>query len=142
MLILNFLCPELTHLNTIGETALVFYTAENPTQQDIIGISSYNIVPMKAGAYFNKIQCFCFEEQLLRAGEQVDMPVFFYLDPSIAEDPLMADVREITLSYTFFPATQGSSSWIKSPTVPIGDTGVSASVGVVGGGAIAPAAAE
>ncbi|CAG8470945.1 9640_t:CDS:2 [Ambispora gerdemannii] len=75
-----------------GETALAFYTAKNLSDQDIIGIATYNVTPMKVGQYFNKIQCFCFEEQKLRAGEQVDMPVFFFLDPEFANDPLMRDV--------------------------------------------------
>ncbi|KAI3657057.1 hypothetical protein MP638_006087 [Amoeboaphelidium occidentale] len=87
-----------------GETALVFYTAKNTSDHDVVGVSTYNVTPMKCGAYFNKIQCFCFEEQLLRPGEEVDMPVFFYIDPEIAKDPLMKDVRDITLSYTFFKA--------------------------------------
>lgn len=82
----------------------MFYSATNPSDTDIVGISTYNILPLKAGAYFNKIQCFCFEEQKLKAGEQVDMPVFFFLDPEMATDPQMADVREVTLSYTFFKA--------------------------------------
>ena len=60
-----------------GETALAFYTAENPTDEDVIGISTYSVVPGKAAQYFNKIQCFCFEEQRLMAREEVDMPVFF-----------------------------------------------------------------
>eukprot|EP00158_Paraphelidium_tribonemae_P000885 Partr_v1_DN23604_c0_g1_i2_m18958 putative cytochrome c oxidase assembly len=87
-----------------GETSLVFYTATNPTERDIVGVSTYNVVPFKAGAYFNKIQCFCFEEQKLKAGESVDMPVYFYIDPDFLNDPSMDDVRDITLSYTFFPA--------------------------------------
>jgi cytochrome c oxidase assembly protein subunit 11 len=87
-----------------GESSLIFYTATNPTEHDIIGISTYNVVPFKAGQYFNKIQCFCFEEQKLKAGEQVDMPVFFFIDPAFNDDPEMDDVKEITLSYTFFQA--------------------------------------
>jgi cytochrome c oxidase assembly protein subunit 11 len=65
-------------------------------------VATYNVQPNKAGAYFNKVQCFCFEEQRLRAGEEVDMPVFFYLDPEFASDPAMADVNNVILSYTFF----------------------------------------
>lgn len=85
-----------------GETALAFYTATNPTNKPVIGISTYNVIPYDAGQYFNKIQCFCFEEQCLNPNEQVDMPVFFYIDPAFAEDPRMYKVDEITLSYTFF----------------------------------------
>ncbi|KAI9001671.1 cytochrome c oxidase assembly protein CtaG/Cox11-domain-containing protein [Gaertneriomyces semiglobifer] len=85
-----------------GETALAFYTAHNPTDEDIVGISTYSVVPAKAAQYFNKIQCFCFEEQRLEANEEVDMPVFFYLDPELAYDPWMKDVKTVTLHYTFF----------------------------------------
>ncbi|KAK3724981.1 hypothetical protein QZH41_017461 [Actinostola sp. cb2023] len=90
----------------IGETALAFYTATNPTDQAVTGISTYNVVPFEAGQYFNKIQCFCFEEQRLNPREQVDMPVFFYIDPEFSEDPAMAKVDTIILSYTFFEAKE------------------------------------
>ncbi|XP_065161359.1 cytochrome c oxidase assembly protein COX11, mitochondrial [Atheta coriaria] len=90
-----------------GETALAFYTARNPTAVPVTGISTYNVVPFEAGQYFNKIQCFCFEEQQLNPHEQVDMPVFFYIDPEFADDPKMEFVEEITLSYTFFEAKDG-----------------------------------
>jgi cytochrome c oxidase assembly protein subunit 11 len=85
-----------------GETALAFYTAHNPTDRAVTGVSTYNITPMKAGAYFNKIQCFCFEEQRLRPHEEIDMPVFFYIDPKFLDDPAMDNVQSLTLSYTFF----------------------------------------
>ena len=86
----------------VGETALAFYSAENPTDHSIIGISTYNVNPQQAGIYFNKIQCFCFEEQRLRPHEVIDMPVFFFIDPEFLDDPRMADIDTITLSYTFF----------------------------------------
>ena len=92
-----------------GETALVFYTAKNLSDRDVVGIAAYNVTPNKVGQYFNKIQCFCFEYQRLAAGEEVDMPAFFYIDPEFAEDPLMQDVDTITLSYTFFEAAKDSS---------------------------------
>ncbi|XP_055532865.1 cytochrome c oxidase assembly protein COX11, mitochondrial [Wyeomyia smithii] len=92
-----------------GETALAFYTAKNPTDQPVIGISTYNVIPFEAGAYFNKIQCFCFEEQQLNPHEEVDMPVFFYIDPEIMDDPRMELIDSITLSYTFFEAKEGVS---------------------------------
>ncbi|KAM3957722.1 cytochrome c oxidase copper chaperone COX11 [Aphomia sociella] len=90
-----------------GETALAFYTARNPTEKPVTGISTYNVIPFEAGQYFNKIQCFCFEEQQLNPHEQVDMPVFFYIDPEFTEDPKMEYVDEIVLSYTFFEAKAG-----------------------------------
>eukprot|EP00047_Mylnosiga_fluctuans_P001001 m.208613 g.208613 ORF g.208613 m.208613 type:complete len:212 (+) comp10132_c1_seq11:408-1043(+) len=89
-----------------GETALAFFTAQNPTDEAITGISTYNVLPYEAGQYFNKIQCFCFEEQRLNPHEEVDMPVFFYLDPEFAEDPQLEKVEEVTLSYTFFRARE------------------------------------
>lgn len=85
-----------------GETALAFYTATNKSDDPVIGVSTYNVLPMKAGLYFNKIQCFCFDEQRLEPNEEVDMPVFFFIDPKFLEDPEMEDVHSITLSYTFF----------------------------------------
>ncbi|XP_011052778.1 PREDICTED: cytochrome c oxidase assembly protein COX11, mitochondrial isoform X2 [Acromyrmex echinatior] len=90
-----------------GETALAFYTATNPTDNQIVGISTYNVLPFEVGQYFNKIQCFCFEEQMLNPHEQVDMPVFFFIDPEFIEDPKMEFVNEIVLSYTFFEAKPG-----------------------------------
>jgi len=90
-----------------GETALAFYKAKNPTDKPIVGISTYNVVPFEAGPYFNKIQCFCFEEQRLNPYEEVDMPVFFYIDPEFCDDPKMERVDVITLSYTFFEAKEG-----------------------------------
>ncbi|KAJ9054634.1 Cytochrome c oxidase assembly protein cox11, mitochondrial [Entomophthora muscae] len=87
-----------------GESSLAFFTAKNLAEEDIIGVSTYNVVPQQAGQYFNKIQCFCFEEQKLRAGEEVDMPVFFFIDPEIVDDLVLKDINTIALSYTFFKA--------------------------------------
>jgi cytochrome c oxidase assembly protein subunit 11 len=87
-----------------GESTLAFYRADNPSDEDIVGIASYNVVPAKAGVYFQKIQCFCFEEQLLPAKKGVDMPVYFVIDPDFADDPNMDDVETISLFYTFFRA--------------------------------------
>ena len=92
------------------ETALAFYKAKNPTNKPVIIISTYNVVPFEAGQYFNKIQCFCFKEQRLNPQEEVDMPVFFYIDPEFAEDLRMANGDPITLSYPplfFFEAKEG-----------------------------------
>ncbi|GAA6028745.1 hypothetical protein JCM8097_007374 [Rhodosporidiobolus ruineniae] len=87
-----------------GETALAFYTAENNSDEDIIGIATYNVTPANIAPYFAKVECFCFEEQRILAREEVDLPVFFFIDRDFVDDPLMKDVREVTLSYTFFRA--------------------------------------
>ncbi len=85
-----------------GENTLIFYYAENNSKIDIVGTAIYNVSPAKAGQYFNKVHCFCFEEQLLRAGAKVMMPVSFFLSPELEDDPAMDDVDVITLSYSFF----------------------------------------
>lgn len=103
----NFKPQQLEITVVPGETALAFYTATNPTDKQVIGISTYNVLPFEVGQYFNKIQCFCFEEQMLNPHEQVDMPVFFYIDPEFAEDPKMEFVNEVVLAYTFFEAKPG-----------------------------------
>ncbi|KAL0423310.1 UNVERIFIED_CONTAM: Cytochrome c oxidase assembly protein COX11, mitochondrial [Sesamum radiatum] len=89
-----------------GESALAFYTAENRSSAPITGVSTYNVTPMKAAIYFNKIQCFCFEEQRLLPGEQIDMPVFFYIDPEFETDPKMDGINNLILSYTFFKVSE------------------------------------
>lgn len=85
-----------------GETALAFYTATNKSDSDIIGVATYSVTPGQLAPYFSKIQCFCFEEQRLNAGETVDMPVFFYLDPDMLNDLNTRGIETVTLSYTFF----------------------------------------
>jgi len=85
-----------------GETSLAFFTAKNNSDKPITGVATYNVFPAQAGVYFNKIQCFCFEEQRLLPGEEVDMPVFFFIDPDYVDDPALANCNNIVLSYTFF----------------------------------------
>lgn len=85
----------------IGENGLAFYEAYNPTDKPVAGTASYNVMPDNAGAYFIKIQCFCFTEQILQPGERVVMPVSFFVDPSIMENEEARAIKEITLSYTF-----------------------------------------
>jgi cytochrome c oxidase assembly protein subunit 11 len=85
-----------------GETALSFFRVTNHSDKAITGVATYNVHPPKAGLYFQKIQCFCFEEQRLLPGETVDMPVFFFIDPEILDDAQVSYITDITLSYTFF----------------------------------------
>jgi len=86
----------------IGETGLAFYEAYNPTDKPVAGSASYNVAPYEAGGFFSKIDCFCFEEQVLAPGERVQMPVTFYVDPEIVTDRDAKYVHSITLSYTFY----------------------------------------
>jgi len=86
----------------LGEEGLAFYSATNRSETPVTGVSTYNVTPEKVGRYFHKIACFCFDEQTLTPGERVDMPVTFWVDPKIAEDPSTRDVTTITLSYSFF----------------------------------------
>jgi cytochrome c oxidase assembly protein subunit 11 len=87
----------------IGEQNLAFYRATNESSQPLVGTAVFNVTPVQAGAYFNKIQCFCFTEQLLEPGQSIDMPVSFFVDPELLNDPDAAGIKEITLSYTFYP---------------------------------------
>ncbi|HMR30948.1 MAG TPA: cytochrome c oxidase assembly protein [Geminicoccaceae bacterium] len=85
-----------------GEEHLIFYEAVNHDGGPVVGTAVFNVTPFKVGAYFNKIQCFCFDEQTLDPGQRVDMGVSFFIDPAILDDPDARDVAEITLSYTFY----------------------------------------
>ena len=86
----------------IGENNLAFYMAKNKSNKELKTMSIFNVTPLQAGKYFNKIECFCFEEQFFDPGEIVEMPVSFFIDPSIKDDKFISDLSEITLSYTMF----------------------------------------
>ena len=86
-----------------GEQTMAHFEAVNHSSETLTGSAVFNVSPPQAGAYFNKIQCFCFTEQTLKPGEKVDMPVVFFVDPDMLKDPDAVEVDEITLSYTFYP---------------------------------------
>lgn len=86
----------------IGEPKLIYYQAENRSYRPIIGMATYNVSPDKAGIFFGKIQCFCFEQQRIEPGQILDMPVLFTISPDILKDPLTKYLKTLTLSYTFF----------------------------------------
>lgn len=105
----------------LGETALVFYEAVNPTDRPVAGTASFNVAPYSAGSYFAKIACFCFEMQVLQPGERVEMPVTFYVDPEILQDREAKGLHTITLSYTFhltdLPEEQAAALALPAATV-------------------------
>lgn len=86
----------------LGEERLAFFEAENLSGDALMTQATFNVTPLKAAEYFVKIECFCFEEQTLKAGERVEMPLSFYIDPAIYDDPQTRDVKSITISYTLF----------------------------------------
>lgn len=87
----------------VGESSIAFFKAVNNSKKPVTGRAAFNVSPAKAGIYFKKIQCFCFTEQTLQPGEAADMPVTYFIDPAIADDPDLDDVETVTLAYTFFP---------------------------------------
>ncbi|MGI9371071.1 MAG: cytochrome c oxidase assembly protein [Hyphomicrobiales bacterium] len=106
----------------VGEHRLAFYRATNRSDEKVIGSAVFNVTPVSAGAYFNKIECFCFTEQTLNPGESVEMPVSFYIDPDIENDEDLETLKTITLSYTFFPAKKENKA--KSARVDMKDEAI------------------
>jgi len=94
---------------TIGARDMAIFLAKNMSDQPVTGTATFNVTPVQAGKYFNKVQCFCFTEQTLKPGESVRMPVLYYVDPAILDDPDTKDVEQITLSYTFYLVDQEKS---------------------------------
>ncbi len=97
----TFQPSQATDTITIGERDIATYVARNNSDKPITGMATFNVAPEQAGKYFNKIQCFCFTQQTLQPGQEVVMPVLYFVDPAMLEDPNMKGVEQITLSYTF-----------------------------------------
>ncbi|KAI9440021.1 cytochrome c oxidase assembly protein CtaG/Cox11-domain-containing protein [Lactarius indigo] len=100
-----------------GETSLAFYKAKNNADHDVIGIATYNVTPDRIAPYFAKVECFCFEEQKLLAGEEIDMPLLFFIDKDVLEDPACRNLDDIVLSYTFFKARRNAQGQLE-PDAP------------------------
>jgi cytochrome c oxidase assembly protein subunit 11 len=99
--------PDQTSLDVrLGEVVTAFYRITNQSAREIVGQAAYNVTPPTAGGHFSKLECFCFTEQRLAPGETRDMPVVFFVEPALADDPEMRDLNTITLSYTFFPVRE------------------------------------
>ena len=111
---------QVTQDGHIGERKMAFFIAKNTSNRPIVGRAIFNVTPEQTGAYFHKIQCFCFNEQRLEPGEEVRMPVIYYVDPDMLNDPNAKDVSEITLSYTFMEAADstGGSTTGSAPAAP------------------------
>ena len=95
---------------TVGRKDMAIFIAKNMSDKPVTGTASFNVTPSQAGAYFTKIQCFCFTEQTLQPGEEVRMPVLYFVDPKILDDPDNKDTQQITLSYTFYPVEPGKKA--------------------------------
>lgn len=106
----TFRPSQVTDTITIGERDIATYVARNVSSRPVTGMATFNVEPEQAGKYFNKIQCFCFTEQTLAPGQEVTMPVLYYVDPAMLDDPNMKGVEQITLSYTFHRTSQAASA--------------------------------
>jgi len=106
----HFAPSQVTQEMKIGERRLAFYTSENQSNMPITGVASFNVEPEGAGLYFKKIHCFCFNQQTLQPGQKVEMPVQYFVDPAILDDPDTKNIRQITLSYTFHKSADQSAA--------------------------------
>ncbi len=106
----SFKPAQVTDTVQIGVRDMATYVARNNSRETITGTASFNVEPEQAGRYFNKIQCFCFTEQTLEPGQEVQMPVLYYVDPAALDDPNMEGVEQITLSYTFHRTKDASAN--------------------------------
>jgi cytochrome c oxidase assembly protein subunit 11 len=111
--------PQMREMDIkLGENGLAFYTVTNTSDQPVTAVATYNVTPFKSGPYFQKLECFCFQDRTLQPGETMELPVIFYVDPSLATDSDTDDVTQITLSYTFFPADSRTPNTPRTAGLP------------------------
>lgn len=99
-----FKAREANQTLRIGQTGLAFFEVENTSDRPVTAVATFNVAPHQTGVFFQKLQCFCFQERVFQPGEKASLPVLYFIDPAIVEDRETADVTQITLSYTYFPA--------------------------------------
>ena len=111
--------PEQNEMKVrVGETKLALFRAQNVSDKPVTGTATYNVTPEQFGAYFSKVQCFCFTKQTLQPGESMDMPVVFFVDPSLADEHELDGLSQLTLSYTFYPDSAAKSASAAGPERP------------------------
>lgn len=110
--------PAPTQTLRLGETGLAFYEVRNLSDQPIVAVASYNVAPHKVGIYFQKLECFCFQNQVLAPGAETRLPVVFFVDPELASNPETEEVRTVTLSYTFFPSNEDAAADLEANAAP------------------------
>lgn len=112
----EFAPKQISESLRIGETGLAFYTVRNLSDEPVVARATYNVTPHVAGPYFAKLECFCFQDRVIAPGEEADLPVVFFVDPEIVNDPDTADIGTLTLSYTFFRSTDPSAAMAAEDT--------------------------
>ena len=110
----TFTTEQTSQTVKIGETKLAFFKVTNNSNKPVMARAIYNVVPEQAGPHFQKLQCFCFEDQVIAAGATIEMPVLYFIDPKYADDPNTKGKPEVTLSYTFFPSTTATAQVVAS----------------------------
>jgi cytochrome c oxidase assembly protein subunit 11 len=106
----EFAPKQISETLRIGETGLAFYRVRNTSDQAVVARATYNVTPHVAGQYFAKLECFCFTDRTLQPGEEADLPVVFFVDPELVDDPDTREIETLTLSYTFFRSTDQSAA--------------------------------
>lgn len=116
----DFKADQTSQVVRIGQTSMAFFTVTNHGDKPITGRAIYNVVPEQAGAYFRKLQCFCFSDQTIQPGQTIEFPVVYFVDPGFASDIDTKGEPEVTLSYTYFPSTEAPPQQLSADTTQPG----------------------